>query len=550
MNMKKALIEAFEEAGEELPKKRKPSKESSHESKPSKEQTEAGSKPSISKTTKKSTKASDTPRKKLNIAENRERPQQSKRSANSKPFSLKVSAEAKPRFGADERTFTPDLLHLNKSGTETCIALSDPEKQTEQELFLGLDLGTSSLKAVIGDRNLQKHYAVPFFDSQGIEQYLLPTRLYEHHNAWALEGSSHTYRGDLKLQLMKESPTKEAKLRVIGYLALAIQRIRGWFFEEHYSTYKNSNLLWSINIGTPSTEKSTYADRITHIAWAAWILAARIPEEINSENADLALSRANDLIAGKGKPTESEDIEVYPVPEISAQVYGYVRSDAFDPNAQNLFLLTDIGAGTVDCALFKVRTEKTEPEFLFYVKSVDPLGVINLHKARLLWWQKVFKASETKYPELESAISDELNSLGKHQRVPGTCSDYFTGVEVHNKDNRSNPDLDFKIAIKELIQDNTLLKAHHDGGWHEEALRNTPFFLTGGGTRMPFYKQINEQVQHHPRAAFLRLSPKRLTLPDNIIAPGLPQDDWDRLSVAYGLSFDKVGEIVDVDREQ
>ncbi len=257
------------------------------------------------------------------------------------------------------------------------------------------------------------------------------------------------------------------------------------------------------------------------------------------------MDRAEKLLNGESDPEPSEDVEVGTIPEIAAQIYGYVRSDAFDPNAQNLFILADVGAGTVDCAMFKVRPDKHGEEFLFYEKSVEPLGVTSLHIHRLKSWQQVFTEVEHAPDTLVDSIDAELKQIDATRPVPDKFSKYFNGVTVKSSPKGPlglcNPDAEFDQRLRAQIQDGTLEKGRQTGGWHVEALKDTPFLLSGGGSRNKFYERIKEGLRHHPSLGYLRLNPKPLVLPSNIKAPGLAGQDWDRLSVAYGLSFGSVG---------
>jgi hypothetical protein len=106
------------------------------------------------------------------------------------------------------------------------------------------------------------------------------------------------------------------------------------------------------------------------LGWAAWI-AASSKGDITTEVVTKAMHRASELSNGESDLTPNEDVEVNAIPEIAAQIYGYVKSDALDPNAQNLFVMAEIGAGTVDCALFKIRSkDELSDEFLFFMKSL------------------------------------------------------------------------------------------------------------------------------------------------------------------------------------
>ena len=57
----------------------------------------------------------------------------------------------------------------------------------DREVVLGLDFGTSRVKVVIGDSSLGKAFAVPFCRTEGIEKFLLPSRLYQTGQVFSLE---------------------------------------------------------------------------------------------------------------------------------------------------------------------------------------------------------------------------------------------------------------------------------------------------------------------------------------------------------------------------
>ena len=61
---------------------------------------------------------------------------------------------------------------------------------------------------------------------------------------------------------------------------------------------------------------------------------------------------------------------------------------------------------------------------------------------------------------------------------------------------------------------------------------------------MKYYQKLKQELTHFPGCTWLKAHPKQIALPEDLNAPGLKRDDYDRLSVAYGLSFINVGKIV------
>ena len=73
--------------------------------------------------------------------------------------------------------------------------------------------------------------------------------------------------------------------------------------------------------------------------------------------------------------------------------------------------------------------------------------------------------------------------------------------------------------------------------------KRLPIFVCGGGARMRCYRRITEQLNAQP-FDWLKVRPVSLARPAGLIAPGLRARDYDRLSVAYGLSLADLGDIV------
>lgn len=539
MSMKDAMAKAFEKAGQKLPAKSKKRNKKRRSAKSREHRRPVEAKNDWKKEAKPVVRRQQVYDDRPEAAASQNPPQPAKPAT----YEVDITPDAAPAFVSKGGSLSHSLLFEGDGSLDGLLGAAVPSAP-EEELFLGLDLGTSSVKAVIGDRNRRVHYAVPFRDGIGIEQYLLPTQLYQSEGGYRMGGISQPDYQNIKLDFMADPTNDQVKKRVAAFIALALRQVSGWFAGAHGATYSGSNLLWSMNLGVPAAETGRLSETMQLLGWAGWIAASANASITDSLIAN-ALERAEKLLAGTMDPKHSEDVEVGTIPEIAAQIYGYVKSDAFDPNAQNLFVLADVGAGTVDCAMFKVRHDKHSEEFVFYEKSVEPLGVTSLHIHRLRWWQEVFSKIAHCPEKLSEAVELELLQIDANRPVPDKFSKYFIGVTVQSSPKGPlglhNPDAEFDRRLRAQIQEETLEKGRHSGGWHVDALKDTPFLLTGGGSRNKYYERIKEGVRHHPSLGYLRLNPKPLILPSSITAPGLSRQDWDRLSVAYGLSFGRVG---------
>ena len=61
---------------------------------------------------------------------------------------------------------------------------------------------------------------------------------------------------------------------------------------------------------------------------------------------------------------------------------------------------------------------------------------------------------------------------------------------------------------------------------------------------MKYYGQLRTDLKGFKGCTWLKATPRVLHLPSDLEAPGVIQAEYDRLSVAYGLSFLDVGKIV------
>ena len=418
-----------------------------------------------------------------------------------------------------------------------------------REMVIGLDFGTSSVKVVVGDMAAEIAYAVPFSDVQDTSRYLLPSRLWQANDLYSIRGGTHVHR-DLKLALLSEGDADEAIHRASAFLALVIRHVRGWLFSEHAETYANAKLLWRVMLGMPAKkyeaepERPYLTNRFRLVGRAAWLIAGWDIDEVNGEVVRYGVKRADALLGGAPPKAETEEIEVDVVPEISAQIYGFLNSDRFDDKAANRFMMVDVGAGTIDSSLFRVEKGKRGSwDFRFYTSEVQSLGVLNLHRARLQWWTEALKNSGQSADVL-------LNALAKHEyatdflgAIPEHVEEYVLGANLHFRDADCDPDHEFfKFRVMQQVRGNTLYRAKDY--LDTQDLAGIPTFLCGGGTRMNFYGKLANELVALEGVSWLNAKVRPLEMPGNLRAPGLERKDYDRLSVAYGLSFLAIGKIV------
>lgn len=412
-----------------------------------------------------------------------------------------------------------------------------------QEVTIGLDFGTSCIKVVIGDASLERAFAVPFFPGSGVDAHLLPSRLFEQDlggddSSFSLHEGTRVHR-DLKLGFLAYPQSRTHRMRLAAVLALVVRQARGWLYKTHRAIYKGVRIVWRVAIGFPSASalESEITEAYKELVHVAWTVAGE-PGPVRSSQILALLDRVD---AGEAV---SSDLEVDVVPEIAAQIYGFVVSHSFDKNAVNRYLIVDVGAGTIDSSLFHLKPARGGRwDFEFYTAVVQPNGAANLHRHRVDWWREVLSAC----PQAQSALAElEKTRLVTDMTapLPDTYEDYFDGIEARLGPKAESPDGNFfKKKVVAQVRGQTMWRAWRDGYLQQRDLTDVPMFLCGGGARMPFYIQLDTELVKTPGVTWLSAEPWVLALPGDLECDGVEAQDYDRLSVAYGLSKLNVGKI-------
>ena len=417
-----------------------------------------------------------------------------------------------------------------------------------RELVMGLDFGTSSTKVVVADRTMNAAYAVPFMDSVGVASYLLPSALLETlEGVYALAGTGKRH-ADLKLAMLSALSDECACAKVCAFLALTIRQARAWLYESKGDQYLRADILWTLAIGQPADQAASAHHRghFELLAKVAWQLAGS-PGPIHVEAALSAWRHRTELDL-------ADELEVRPMAELSAQIHGFVSSSHFDVRLPNVYLLVDVGAGTVDASLFHVRKDQEggTVSFDFYTHAVELLGAANLHRARLAWWLAQLRDMQRQLDLDNDPLATRIGSTAAELermklptefrgRYPDSYRSYVHGVEVGFEGGAKTPDARFYLDVRNQVAGKVLYGAWKQKLLTQEAICGMPFFLCGGGSRHPFYSALKTGLKKAAGCTWLNANPRELVLPTNISAPGVAHGDYDRLSVAYGLSQLNVG---------
>jgi hypothetical protein len=453
-------------------------------------------------------------------------------------YHLSLPPEAATQLGENDSIKLGQRIPTRIDGRHTMMAHT-PDPATTLDLKIGIDFGTSCTKIVIADKQQDRAFAVPFMEKTGVDRYLLPGIVFKT-NDYHLDDHGKPLR-DLKLNLLSEQVHVEDLVYATAFLGLAIRHARGWLFTEQAALYRQATIAWTLCIGMPSEDANDprLRPRFERLGLAAW-LAAESKEPLTDEHLKQCLSYAEGF-QNSSPQAPTIDLEIRAVPELAAQVHGHVASESFDPHGRNIFMMVDIGAGTVDSCLFYVHRDKKTRRwnFLMFTKAVEENGSINLHRHRLDWWSSAVQRYHPNRTDLLKDFDNARHRTDCLSTIPPHLDDYVSSAHLHFDSDDIHPDTIFlKKRVKPQIFFKTYAEARNQQHLQENDLTDMPTFLCGGGMRMPFYQKLRAELDKPtPNARWLRTRRMDLGMPRKMLAPGLPSKDYDRLSVAYGLGM-------------
>jgi len=387
----------------------------------------------------------------------------------------------------------------------------------EVELVLGIDLGTSCTKVVIGDmgwRNIA--WAVPYDASRpGIAAYLHPTRFGRESN--------------LKMRLMDEPGDPHLQELTAACLAGVIGRALVWFANNAAGPYAGRRLRWTLNLGYPgkSLEASGLKEAYERVARDA--VRTAVP--------------AGDAMHGAAAGDAAMRTELYP--EIAAQLAGYIRSPY--RKLGNL-LLVDVGAGTLDVSTLILGPAAAEDLVSFQACKVEDLGALRLHQRRMEAAEAVAPGCVggvlADYQDGSAALPDVLEEFVQ-QPTHGIRQAFDAAGRKFGESVLETIEGCFALFRKRL-------RDSHELSGFDPVGRSIRLMVTGGGSRSGFYRRL---FQNSLEGALLRYSrwaddaARRTASGQGVVQETLPvlagiqnlpaslHSDSDRLSVAHGLAF-------------
>ncbi|MBX3648628.1 MAG: hypothetical protein KF766_13250 [Rhodocyclaceae bacterium] len=416
----------------------------------------------------------------------------------------------------------------------------------QRDLCIGLDFGTSSTKSVVRLLPSGPAYVVEF--SKGgdeVEPYLMPTRLWvATDGTLALqEKGGGGWIQELKVTLMEQpwikgpvSPGSKVVARPVdlaaGYIALVLRSLQRWCDEQVLPALGAVKPRWSLNLGIPARDLGANEIR------EAFGIAAKAGWHMAVSGGQIDIVGMGQAVDQAKAPTfvpsgmEAEMIQV--VPEVAAGVTTYARSSA---KRAGPHLFVDVGATTLDSSMF-LLDDHDGLKYVFLAADVDSsLGALRLHKHRA--------------HELGRLALERFSAANPLKPIPPTARDCLPeDGELEQIDSQFTLKCAKKLGS---VIYNTKMKDPKgisvDDSDPSACIR---VMLSGGGVGLPLYQEtvrLSGERAAPNGGQGLRVRPfsiEPIPKPTDFQSPELPQNAWERLAVAYGLSYryEDIGEFV------
>jgi len=369
--------------------------------------------------------------------------------------------------------------------------------------ILGLDFGTAFTKAVV--RWGGRHYAVNWSDVvEGDAPHLLASVFSEAPDGRCMLGAQEEWsvREGIKLRLVSagDSASNEIRADAVIFIALAFRHVDRWLRRTCHVDSKG--IRWRLHVGLPTSSWDVNATAATFraVADAARTLAC-MPGQVTRRGAIQSLSMTDQA--------DRPAVDVFP--EFACQLYSYLLSPE---RGDDMHVLVDIGAGTLDVAYFNVFRANDEDQLPIWSSEVERLG------AHYLIAALSGATGSPAWTDRESALSDEAVA----QKLGCAVVD---------------------VGQRRCLYLNCVATVFHKATCAAmEAYPRSPaimggqrvrLFLCGGGSRIPAIQERFERIAREaPGVTRINYQISPLVKPSNMIS--VVDTEFDRLSVAYGLS--------------
>jgi molecular chaperone HscA len=224
-----------------------------------------------------------------------------------------------------------------------------------------------------------------------------------------------------------------------------------------------------------------------------------------------------------------EDGVTEPIAAISSRVHGVARSAGI----RQLFAVVDVGAGTIDFALFyRVPQEESKPDRFFLIPGTEKVlrqagNQVDNELAAFILQHAGVRPSDHDFARIESALALDIRLLKEDLfRGDGTVNyklekdreGQITRQEFLNSDGIRKLEQQIHSKFEEMIA------SAHESWFTGTALVELVALVTGGGADLPFVRSLQGKQVTRSRPLSIRLGTPR---------PPYIETDYQYLSVEY-----------------
>ena len=437
---------------------------------------------------------------------------------------VSISTDEKfiPKFDAKHRFTTPEWFQEGK-------ALQHPSQQVDVSrpisIRIGIDFGTAFTKVAVkvGFETVIVDWSKLTGQTATSKCHLLPgiiAKTAGGEYCWQ-DFTSNSLLTNLKLPLLSETNHSQCPAASIAFLAFVIRYTRAEIYQrtELAPRLMQSKIRWELNIGcaTEPFDKNFVVEHLRKVAMTAWFFAAA---DSVSEHAVEQVWQQQLGLSGLEAPPEV-------TPEFIAQIAGYLMSPQLK---DDLHLLIDVGAATLDVASFNVVQEREQYSVtipIFYSKVVN----LGTHFLQFNRYQQLGLA-----PSWDDTlpVKDSL--------------DFAKGEKLSASEVKAVDEAFIQSVVDTILQVVFVTKRSRKGVPDCPSWRvGLPVFLTGCGATNPLYVRALERVaetfkRSYPLLDRFRFIPYSTSLTSNSHISSIDA----RLSVAIGLTEDaaKIARII------
>ncbi|AFZ04839.1 hypothetical protein Osc7112_0206 [Oscillatoria nigro-viridis PCC 7112] len=458
-------------------------------------------------------------------------------------------------------------------------------------LNLGIDFGTKFTKVCVRDADRERSWVITFTNgSPNLDEALLPTKIGICSNGsllaglteseWKTQPQTHIDVDFIKMRLANIDLAQEGEgysfdslpnfhnsdlntpenLENISayYLSRVILKAMTWVIRNNADLVKGQKISWSINIGVPVKYFDSNAiNRFRQVLSWACLLSESHPESLTfNQLNDYATLLKND----------ASNIPCFARAEIAAAVYSYTISRQAEPG---IYILFDVGSGTIEGASFRFFRENKMPKIEFYTGEVEPIGMnalakqVNMRVADIPEFNLEKQLVDNSYLILQNieSLSKQvgLQSPNEPYHVANSVDVGFNGkvtTESIERALRNQPSIEKQMILNLILLGQrrihrqvaeVVVTCKEKNPEYFKSSSSLRVFLGGGGGISEFYRHTIESTHtafDHKYAGIPVYDLRDVPFPgqggteaDKFDMSGIEHSHFHRFSIAYGLSI-------------